>query len=1578
MGFRVPPHESALIKAAQGGTARLCAAFGGQGPSNLNCFNDLVELNKTYGSTLSNLIQTAACTLSELASLPHRSGFHEDLGFDIQEWLADPASAPAREHLALSPISFPINTLLSLAHYCVTCRALGEDPGQFRSSLHSVVGHSQGLFAAAAVAKSNSWHAFYEASDMALRISFWVGLESHHAAPPSKVSSAAARDCIDQGEGQPSSMLSISGLTRSQVVLLVDKVNRSLAEEEDLAYLALVNSRDKFILAGSPRSLRAVCVQLRDIKATKTLDQTRTLFHKRKPNVDVHFLPISAPFHSVYLNQVDICVAEALSSISLSGHDLGVPLYHTHNGQNLQERHSEDILRVLIRAVTVDMVDWPLISRNLDATHLLDFGPGQIGSLIHETTEGTGLRVIQMTDRSSSSESIGVRAEMFSTDMPPVSPNWEQMFGPRLLASHQGVVRLDTKMTRVLGTPPVMVAGMTPTTVPWEFVAAVMQAGYHIELAGGGYSDEKKFEAAIRRLASTIPTDRGITCNLLYANPKTIAWQTSLLRDLIREGIPIAGITIGAGIPSPDVVKEYIKSIGVKHISFKPGSYASIDQVIDIAQQNPDFQIGLQWTGGRAGGHHSFEDFHLPILKTYGRIRKCPNILLIAGSGFGEGFDTFPYLTGKWSNSFGYPSMPFDGVLLGSRMMVAKEAHTSIQAKHLIIEAEGVSDIDWHKSFDEPTGGVVTINSEMGQPIHMLATRGVMLWKEFDQRIFSIKDHAQQVEYLRSHQEEIMFRLNNDFARPWFAVNGLGQNVEIEHMTYIEVLRRLCQLMYVHHQNRWIDLSYQTLVRDFLHLTQERLGHCINSAGRRPSDIISAFEEALGIDANEILYPEDVTLLMALFRRRDQKPVPFIPKLDENFETWFKKDSLWQAEDVEAVIEQDVQRVCIIQGPVAARHSTSCDEPAKLILDKICQQHAQMLQQNADSHPRADLRPIVKKEATLGAFRSIRVINDQLTRKYELFKGDELPETDLLIDHIIGPSKSWAWACLMDRWIIRGSYRIENPIRAAFRPQAGDVVEVRLTKDSVPQEITLNPGTLNGKSSLHSVLKIASNDARRVTVTVTTPAFLCAKRPCVEFAFKLQQGPEGCRLHERASDHIERVKSLYAHLWRVSPPDSLQIAGLNSEFSGEDRVLSEQEVQEYMNVIGRTSPPQLQAWNPRGSVPLDYCIVVAWTALTKPLMIPALNCDLLRLLHRSISFKYVQSARPLEFGDVVRTVSRITALTIQPTGKLVEVSADIRRHGEPIVTIKSDFFIQGNFVDFEKQFKSFEEPETVVDVQSEVLRALLISRKWLIFENPSIDLIGKTLIFRLTTHTMFNHEGHIALLQVDGTVSIAGHDALPTRLGRVYFEEDSCLGNPVVDFLRRHGASRVNREALENPGWADDSTVFVRAPSRSASYAKVSHDTNPIHVCPVFARYAGLPGTVVHGMQTSAVVRRTIEWAVGDIDRSRFKRWRVAFEGMVRPNDQLRVELQHIAMEEGRMVFKIQAFNNQSGDKVVEAEAEVEQQRTAYVFCGQGSQERGMGMLLYATRPEAKTFWDRGDSYLREQYGTGALKKAPE
>lgn len=1557
--------NSALFAAAEEGYASVYAVFGGQGYVNASCLKDLSDLYSTYGPLLDEMIDVAAHGFERLISLPNTRNYFECNGFDIKRWLEKPETAPNSAYIASAPLSFPIIGLLSLSHYCITCKVLGKSPGELRDLLRGVTGHSQGVISAAAIACSESWETFYESAEFALEILFWIGFESHHGTPLSSLSSAAMKDSIDAGEGQLSPMLSIRGLNQKSVQELVAEMNCHL-EEKEKVYIALVNSRDNLVVAGPPLSLRGINLRLRKLKAPGDLDQSRTLFKDRKPIVQHHFLPISAAFHTPYLEDTTTRILDALRFRRFPGNSLGTALFHTHTGEDLRNMGSHDIIEHLIRMVTTEVVDWPKACSLLEGTHLIDFGPGRIGGLVHQTTEGTGLRIIVASELASISRSLGVKSEIFSSKMPLSGPNWGELYKPILRRNSSGEVKLDTKMSRLFGLPPLMVGGMTPTTVPWDFVAAVTNAGYHIELAGGGYISANEFEVAIRKVSENVRASHGITCNLIYASPKAISWQIPLIRGLIRKGVPIDGLTIGAGVPSADIAREYIETLGLRHISFKPGSYDSILQVVSIAKAHPDFPIGLQWTGGRSGGHHSFEDFHAPILATYGRIRECSNIVLIAGGGFGDACDSYPYITGKWSCDLGYPSMPFDGILLGSRMMVAKEAHTSPQAKHLIVEAEGVNNSQWYKSYKQPAGGVITVTSEMGQPIHKLATRGVLLWHDLDQKIFSIKDQSKRLAELEKCKADIVERLRNDYQKPWFAVNSSGQTVDINDMTYSEVLERLVSLMYVRHQSRWIDSSYQRLILDWIVRTQERLVPVSEFKDEKgsgdPYEFITAFTACYPSAKTELLHPEDVSFFTGLCKRRGQKPVNFIPTLDENFEHWFKKDSLWQAEDIDAVFDQEAQRVCIIHGPVAARYSKVADETAQSILDGIIKSYIKML--GRDLYPYDT--DIYSDTSSAPGMDLAKSYADELRPQaiYQIPSSGPIPDTHALITYLLGDTSGWAHACLADKMILQGQRRQQNPIRSAFTPHHGHRITVNFRASGEVASVIL--GTHSELS--RDVLRMTSSDGTHVSVILFEPNPHGIEDVGIEFKFYYHHEMRGCRLSEVMERRNERIKAFYANLWLGEYPPALLTAGLDTEFLGEKITLSKKMVQDFMSVIGASDPCRSMEEYTDDVVPMDVCIAVTWNALIKPLLIPSVDGNLLKLLHRSNNFEYYPGVEPLRIGETLETTSYIGAVTNKPSGKLIEVIAQIKRGQIAAVKITSSFFIQDSMSDLGRTFRCIEEPEMELFVSSPKVQALLTSRRWFTLDNGTANIAGKTLLFKLTTRATYN-SAQVTSLLVTGQVFSKCTTKSLEKIGRVYFNRGVLDGNPVMDFLIRHSSGVHEPKPLLKPGWNGDCSWKIQAPKRNAPYARVSKDTNPIHVSPVFSKYANLPGMVTHGMYTSAAVRRVIERTVAEADVTRFRKFAASFESMVMPGDELRVEMQHVAMVDGRMVIATQAYNYKTGDLVLKGEAEIEQAPTAYVFTGQGSQEKGMGMALYDSSPAAKTLWDRGDKYLLDIYG---------
>src|SRR5437763_14328467 len=113
-------------------------------------------------------------------------------------------------------------------------------------------------------------------------------------------------------------------------------------------------------------------------------------------------------------------------------------------------------------------------------------------------------------------------------------------------------------------------------------------------------------------------------------------------------------------------------------------------------------------------------------------------------------------------------------------------------------------------------------------------------------------------------------------------------------------------------------------------------------------------------------------------------------------------------------------------------------------------------------------------------------------------------------------------------------------------------------------------------------------------------------------------------------------------------------------------------------------------------------------------------------------------------------------------------------------------------------------------------------------------------------------------------------------------------------------------------------------------YAEASGDRNPIHLDDVFARAAGLPGVIAHGMLTMAFANQLVTDWLGD--RSMLKRLQGRFAGMVLPGDDVTCSGSVASKDEQtrRIVINL-VVTNQRGEKVLNkgvAEAEFSTQRS--------------------------------------------------
>jgi 3-hydroxybutyryl-CoA dehydratase len=108
-------------------------------------------------------------------------------------------------------------------------------------------------------------------------------------------------------------------------------------------------------------------------------------------------------------------------------------------------------------------------------------------------------------------------------------------------------------------------------------------------------------------------------------------------------------------------------------------------------------------------------------------------------------------------------------------------------------------------------------------------------------------------------------------------------------------------------------------------------------------------------------------------------------------------------------------------------------------------------------------------------------------------------------------------------------------------------------------------------------------------------------------------------------------------------------------------------------------------------------------------------------------------------------------------------------------------------------------------------------------------------------------------------------------------------------------------------------------------YARASHDYNPIHIDPEFARNTAAGGTIAHGMLVLAYVSRMMTDSFGKswLDGGRFN---IRFKAPARPGDVLNIQGKVVKIQKLDQVTVVNCevlCANQKGEAVITGEAVV-------------------------------------------------------
>ncbi|MDO4762330.1 MAG: DUF1729 domain-containing protein [Corynebacterium sp.] len=724
---------------------------------------------------------------------------------------------------------------------------------------------------------------------------------------------------VASGDLRP--MVAVDKISREQLQQAIDTACVDL-DVDERPQIGLRNTRRTFVIVGRPHDNAKVVALLEKLAAK---DQKAV---ENKLRGGAAFAPSIA--------QLDVQIGFHHTSMMPAVEQ--VAQWAAKAGLDVQ------VAREIARKIMVDPVDWVAQVRGAvekGVRWFFELGPdaGVVG-LTSQILAGHGAVSFPVCG-------VEGQAMLFDAGKAPSLPKAFAEFAPKLISDGE-TTRVSTKFTQLTGRSPMLLAGMTPTTVDPEIVAAAANAGHWAELAGGGQVTPEILEANIEKLTGLLNEGVSAEFNSMFLDPYLWKMQIGgkrLVPKARANGAPIDGVVITAGIPEHDEAVALVKELregGFPWVAFKPGAVRQIQRVLAIAKDIPEIPVIVQVEGGKAGGHHSWEDLDDLLINSYAEIRAHENAVLCVGGGIGTPERAADYITGSWSLKYDLPAMPVDGILIGTAAMATKEAKTSESVKQMLVATQGIE--EWVGA-GQAAGGMASGRSQLGADIHEIDNSFAKAGRLLD-------EVAGDAEAVAARREEIIAAIAKT-AKPYFG--------DLADMSYAQWLRRYLELSGPY-KGQWTDISWYKRFVEMLNRTEARLitqdhgdftpAVTLDVDGD-PAAAVAKLDQLY--TTADLLHPADVAWFLGLCRTPG-KPVNFVPVIDQDVRRWWRSDSLWQSHDE----RYDADQVAIIPGIAAVAGITQANEPVADLLARFNAATVARLEEEGAAAEDAQLSPVAR------------------------------------------------------------------------------------------------------------------------------------------------------------------------------------------------------------------------------------------------------------------------------------------------------------------------------------------------------------------------------------------------------------------------------------------------------------------------------------------------------------------------------------------------------------------------------------------------------------------------------------------